>query len=351
MQAVSNKQIVLAALVVAMLATTACVKQPTEPIDNTGTLLAPYTLLVGSTNNSLYKTNDGISFDFIKPGGGSWSQSVMAVDTNIVFVNNSINVGSGMRLPFYAPQTQTGFPVLIKNGTIYKQGYPNMSFYDAANKNAYVCGLFELRESNATGIVGTWNASPFTGTVPATPTSVAKTANGDVFTWTIGGKLYKKTGGLGNFTQVTITTAPPTAAGQFYFLSAVEDKLLLSDYTNTAGIYYSTNGGVTWSILAGIPLGNDVTFGKGMQYTNQYFTALDTIGLYRWDYGNNILVREGLDLPKNIRIYDMVSKRNVYRTGLSKIYYYLATDQGLYKSDNDGNNWTMIKSGEYSALY
>ncbi len=346
MQAIINKLSIIA--VVGTLGLASCSKPVNPPIDNSGSIIAPYVLFSGTNTNTIEKSNNDNVFDYIKHGGGSVTQAIWSADTNLLFINNTVNVGNGMQLPKYFPVVEPSFNALLKNATIEKQGYPNMSYYDAARSAVYVCGLTGIYLSEQNGKIGTWIPAPFTGTVPNAVNSVTKLDNGDVYCTSFGFKLYKRTNGTGNFVEVPISTKPKLAAGQLYFISGHGLRLIATDLTANSGAYYSDDGGVNWAAAPGLPLLKNIGFSKRMEYTGEYYSAADTLGLYKLNANNFDKVTT--DLPNNIIIYDMCCKRNLYRTGVSKYYYFLASNFGLYKSDNNGLNWVKIRDGHYTAL-
>jgi hypothetical protein len=47
----------------------------------------------------------------------------------------------------------------------------------------------------------------------------------------------------------------------------------------------------------------------------------------------------------------VVGKQNIYKNGNVENLIYIATNKGIYVSSNMGQNWTLVVSGNYTAIY
>jgi hypothetical protein len=348
-----KNSIIIAAFVWTSISFFAC-KPKENPLDNSNTIKVPYAMFMGTRHGDVLKTNDAESFNTIRYGAGAFLNCIWVLDTNILFQNNKVNVGNGM-VPLeqidLAFRPEPSFNSLVKNSSITEEGYPNTVCYDPAQKIVYACGLdLFLHQSTKNGAIGTWTNSPF-ATTSSVLRSITRTDNGDVFALDFSDDLYKRSGGVGNFVKVVPAAGKglPSGGGQFYFISHINNRLTASDVEGISGIYYSDDFGVNWNKITGWPAKSRFLMGKQVAYNGDYYTSLDSLGLYKM-VGNSI-VRIDAGLPQYTRIWDIVGKRNVYRTDVAKYYFYIATDKGLYQSRNNMLDWELKYKEDVTALY
>ncbi len=346
MQFMKKSIIYISSIVALMTVFFACQKK-SQPLDNSQTIKVPYVLYGGTNSSAIYKTNNSQVWDKLKSESGAFTHGVYVCDTNLIFINDKVHVGSGMVTNQYAHVQENSFTVFITNNDKKLPGYVNNSVYDPAQKILYVCGIPKLMQSTATGKLGTYTASPF-ATTSGTIRSITVTANGDVWAWDVGNKLYKRTGGINNFAIVNFGTKKPrTANSEAYFISALDNKLIINDANGSISMF-STDGGVNWDTIANSKFGKNVLMGKQVQYNGNYYVSADSIGMFRLN-GNSFIKDDG-GIPQNTRIWDIVGKRNVYRTDISKYYYFLGTSAGTFKSENNAKDWVKINDTVFTAL-
>jgi hypothetical protein len=47
----------------------------------------------------------------------------------------------------------------------------------------------------------------------------------------------------------------------------------------------------------------------------------------------------------------VVGKENIYKNGNVSKFVFVATNRGLYKSSDLGENWTKVVGGNFTAIY
>jgi hypothetical protein len=353
---IMNKSFLAAAALLSIIFSSCSKKE--NPIDNSNTIKVPYVLYFGTDVNNIYKTNDAVSYSTIKYGAGSFTQSIYSLDTNILFFNDKAHVANGMQLQFPVPfRTELGFSPLLLNGNKTILGYINSTCFDAGQKKMYACAIAPvptLYESNKNGAYGSWIVSPFTTTANSIR-SVTATPDGNVYCMSDNLILYKRAGGVGNFTIVPFGASKfSTGNNEVYFLSHHNNQLILSDASGKSGAFYSNDLGVNWFKIANSDKGRFL-MGKDVAYSGEYYTSKDSMGLFK--LVGNALVPDNAGVPTYARIYDIVGKRNVYRTDVSKYYFFLGTNKGLFKSDNGMKDWYKLANNpeivdaEITALY
>lgn len=111
-------------------------------------------------------------------------------------------------------------------------------------------------------------------------------------------------------------------------------------YVAGQGVYKSTNTGATWFFSSnGLPSGSAALSGisrDGSTSPPTFYVSLDKQGIYRsvdsgasWSLWGNTATRTEVAFP-----------RNVSRDSSTPGKYYLATLEGVYKTSDDGLNWT-----------
>jgi ligand-binding sensor domain-containing protein len=117
------------------------------------------------------------------------------------------------------------------------------------------------------------------------------------------------------------------------------------DETGNTQAYWSTNGGNSFAITSGLPAKKRINMAKQLDINGNLYIGTDSAGLYK--FSGNTFQRTGLGLPANARIWDITHKRNTYLTGETKDYLFLATDMGLYMSENNDTDWKLVRNGQF----
>ena len=63
------------------------------------------------------------------------------------------------------------------------------------------------------------------------------------------------------------------------------------------------------------------------------------------------MVESSQGLNSKITVRAIASKDDFYKNNQVIEYVYLATDYGLYRSMDIGNNWILVRRGNYVAAY
>jgi hypothetical protein len=335
------KNLTILALAVTVMGVFGCKKLNT--IDNSGTIKQPYVLYIGGLLGNLQKTNDAENFDTPFYGDGSYTYDVIVADTNIIHVKSNIHVANTNK-PKYAPFTVPNYIVRFTNTLSEK--YVNNTLYDATNKNVYV-----LVTGNKGIAVGTQNGKSFADDPNVAianqlaATSITQLANKNIYIRTLNNKIFVRNGGLLTNTwsevlSVNNDTIPYLKKSSVWILGSVDNRLVAVHKLGQDTAMYSDNGGVNWFPLAGLPDSVTTQCVKTCVLNNKLYVGTDSAGLWRLD--GTTFVKSSNGLPATARIFDIVSKRNVYRTDVSKDYYFLATDKGLFISDFNATQWKQV---------
>lgn len=318
-------------------------------IDNNSTVKVPFVLYTSGEDGLLERTNDGFSFNRLAPSslsGKFATRGLHIADTNIIQICKEL-------------YTSNGKTALRVKDLFVDSNDQNMSLYDAVNKRVYVCGkltsgsndnLIYSEDNGETWLAdGLWDPA---NTAPkGIASSITQTTDGSLFYLNDLNRIFKRQGVLPWVNvplATTIDSLPALVAGlsRKWFLASYDNNLVLLDIRGNYGAYRSLDGGVTWKFLTGLPLA-DVLFAK--QVAGTFFVGTKGAGIWRLN-GSNFDRTDGGMLP-NINIHGITHKTVVYRTDASKSYFFVATNAGLYRSENNAIDWVKLSSFPITEIW
>jgi hypothetical protein len=320
-----------------------------NPINNSNTITLPYVLWAGTEYGNVYKTNDGVSFDRFVNGGSAFMNSIWSIDSNILYITTKASVGKGtVSADKFFGQVIPTFDPVWRNNSIIVNSFQNSAAYNSSIKRMYICGrnIDKLYQNDSNATIVNWKASNFS-TAPGVLKTVVCASDGIDYCMSELRKIFKRTPGATSFVAVTPNTTFYKAGavpGDLFF--STNNARLIANPVKADSILYSDDQGVSWKYFTGMP-SKKILMAKQLP-NGQYFTSLDSAGLYRLE-GTNFVQQSG-GLPYQARIWDIAIKTNVYRSGASSSTFYLATNMGLYKSENDAKDWVKIRDESFTAL-
>ncbi len=326
-------------LLILILFVTACKKY--NNVNNNATIKTPFTLYMGGYSGTIQRTNDGVYFTTDFSVDQSAVRHLEFADSNVVNIKQnayySKNDGEAFNISNAVPRDYINL--------FYQYFLPNGLKYDVSSKILYLCGKSSLLVSTDYGM--TYSNETAWGTGGSIiPSSITELDNGDLFIKRDSVTLYKKTGGTGNWNQVNMLTALPTAA---WFLSHSHDTLISVDFEGRDGVRFSTNGGVNWNSYTGVSNnGKEILFGNNTPETGEFYIGRDSGGLFK--LSGTAFVPTGSGIPTYAKVSYVVSKQKVYRTNEIKKYLFCATNMGLYESQTNGQDWSLVRTGNFSTL-
>lgn len=347
------------AVAVALSATLQSCKRE-NGIDNNNVLQVPYSLYAADAQGGILKTNDGEVFTSTLPGDGRPVRALATSKTNVLLVKDSLFFVSKDNGYSFLPFTIDKYRVLPgiywqqffllntkKDNRIYLPTYlsrygTNIVFSDDNGSERY----FQTDTL--------WNKSG--SDTAAGFTSFTETDNGYVYGYSTSGsrlnparRLYVKKAKDSLWQAVTTNLFPNPAIGwgDSFYLSHIGNTVIAADYGSRQGVLYSVDEGVTFKKYTGVP--NDIIIYDTKAAYDKVMLATSK-GIYLYSDNNTFsLSNSGLD-AKTVA-YSIATKDNVYKNGVTKNFVFIATNTGLYRSEDKGRTWVKAKPGDYRLVY
>jgi hypothetical protein len=147
-----------------------------------------------------------------------------------------------------------------------------------------------------------------------------------------------------------VSAATGLPAGTEWYLSHSNNTLLAADYTGAQGVYYSDDGGVTWKAYSGLPTSQE-ELSCASPLDQVVLAGTDSMGIYRLDPTTGSFVASNNGLKPFTSVYGITGKQDTYKNGVIKRYVYITTNFGLFRSEDMGRNWVLMKTGDMRAIW
>lgn len=322
-------QTVLLSAVIAGFAGSGCNRYGPDGI-NEQVVRTPYSLYCGDRQGSLYNTNDGRAFKLIFPIDGFPSRSLLTSGANILMVKRNLSLSADNGRNFNG---NASLDVVIRTG------WP--SFMINGYNKTFIATETGIKESTDNGL--TWLASE--GGLFGKYHSFARLAKGNIFAVDSAGSILRKDGGPNAWTAVAINAPFPPGV---YHLANFKDALVAGDASGANGVWFSNNDGVDWAQYGGLPTNQEIRslhspFGQGM------LAGLDSTGIYR--LVGSTFEPSNSGLTPFTSVYAITSKQDIYKNEIIRQYVYIATSTGLYRSEDLGQNWALMRGGDFRSVY
>lgn len=327
------------------IASQSCKKE--NGIDNNNVVLRPYVLYASDKSGNILKTNDGDNFKTVFPGSGTAIRAIVTSKANLLIVKDSTvflstNNGSSfnaIRYQLVKVPSYIIWPYFILD-------VPQLNRIYLTNDRL---GTGKVAQSPENGTYFLIDSSWSAGDTPYVFNSYTYTDNDILFAYSPGGskfggnKLFKKTGKDKAWEGVSSDLPSPVD----FYLSHSGNTLIATDYTGAKGAWYSTNQGVNFKQYNGLP----VTQTLYCTYSafEKILVGTEEMGVYIYD-NTSKFVASNSGLPPKTTVYSIVAKENIYKNDVTKKFFYIATDKGLFKSEDLGKSWVKIKDGVYTLV-
>lgn len=325
----------LAFVGIAAAAFTSCKKE--NGIDNDTVIKKPYGLYVADSEGSLLNTNDGNLFRAIFPPDGYPPRAIAVSGNNLIWVKSNVHVSTDNGKNFN-PEYFFANPLGLWQPVIYN--VPSHGRIYLASIEPGSLGVSFSDDNGETWFIDYgWDDGVAAGGI----SSFAQLKNGQLFARSAD-SLYQRDGKDDKWTHVKPVNQP---AGMG-FLSHYNNSLMFVDYTGANGVQGSGDGGVNWTSYSGLP--QRPLLSAASPFDQTFLVGTDSMGIYRLDQnGQFVPTNNGLEM--NTSVYAITAKDDIYKNNTTKRYVYIATDKGVYRSEDLGQNWYRVKEGDYRAIY
>ncbi len=338
----------LAIIVSLVIAVQGCKKK--SDVNNNVVIETPYGLYFSDTAGALFNTNDGTT---IKPvvffADGATSRAITISGNNLIWVKTNAHVSTNDGVNFNPTYLYIN-PFSIGQSTILSSTDENRVYLSSTQ---YKGGVVY---SDKNGVPGSWQADTFSLklTNPSTfITTFTEMVNNTVVAYDgLNHRIFYRGGKNTEFVEHTNTTSGTTGklpATGIFNLTHLNNTLVAIDPTGGNGAWYSNDTGYTWAQYSGLPI--RPLHCASAPFNQVLLVGTDSFGIYMLNPSTNTFTSANAGLSINPVVNGIVGKEQVYKTGGTIQYIYIATNKGLYRSQDMGNNWIMVQPGNYVDIY
>jgi hypothetical protein len=305
-------------------------------IDNETVIKKPYGLYVGDHLGALLSTNDGDTFKTVFPKDGYPIRAITTINKNAIFIKANVHLsqdnGQNFNPTYFFANPIPVWQQMIL--TVPSHGRVYLSSIDFTTKGVVY--------SDDTG--RTWHNDDQwdPGIAAGGITSFTQLKNGMLYAHALNSdSLYKRDNRDDKWTHVN--PIPNIPGGGMLYISHFNDEIV---GTGVNGVYHSTDG-INWSQYNGLP----ATFYRctSAPFEQALLVGTDSMGIYRLDGNTFVAANNGLETKTTV--FAITAKENVYKNETSKKYVYIATDKGVYRSEDMGHNWIRVLPGRFVSAY
>jgi hypothetical protein len=333
-----NQLYKLAFAFLALTATQSCKKS--NGIDNNTVIKKPYGLYIGANNGELLNTSDGLNYKTVFGVDRYAYRAIVTSGNNVMFVKANLHLSENNGQNF---------------NPVYKSFINPFAFWQSLILNSESHGRIYLSSIDPAtrGVVysednglkwkpdGKWDAGALGGGI----SSFAQLKNGALFAFSDNNdSLYLRDNKDDDWSHYPQTKQQPSGTS---YLSSFNNTLLLTDLSGAQGVQYSNDSGKTWTKYTGLPLA--ALHATGAPFGSVLLVGTDSMGIYRLE--NGVFKASNNGLETHTTVYSIAGKEDIYKNGFQKRYIYIATDKGLYRSEDLGFSWALVLEGDYGAVY
>jgi len=334
-------------LALCLIAMASCRKQ--NGIDNDSVIKKPYGLYLTDNNGALFNTNDGILYKTVFPTDGFSQRALTTSGLNIIWVKENVHLSEDNGKNFNPTYKKAyDVPLVAPVPPVPYRPWQPMILDVADQNRVYLAstegkGIVISEDNGKTWMVDTsWDV----GVAGKNITSFAELKDGTLFAHNLSkDSLYKRDNKTDRWTRIAPTTALP-GAGQFY-ISHFNNTLVATDLTGGKGAYYSNDNGVTWTAYTGLPA--RILYATAAPFEQTLLVGTDSNGIYRLQGTTFVPANNGLE--DYTTVYSIIGKDDIYKNDATKRYIYIATNKGLYRSEDAGQNWILLQPGHFVGVY
>jgi hypothetical protein len=328
---------------VALTVLQGCKKESALGIDNDKVIKTPYSLYAANKDGWLIHTNDGEHYTNIFPPDGYAPGQIATSGNNLLLLKKNLhlseNNGKNFNPVFYSARQ---FP------------WQNMIYDCRAHNRLYISSTTGRGVSFSSDHGLTWvDDEAWEEGLPAgfEVSSFSSLGNGVLFCYSNqNNTLFRKDNEEANWKPVTMQGLLPVT-GAAYYLTSNNNMLFLTDYNGHGGVWYSDNEGMTFNRIAqgAMPRNYRLHCTAAPDGGNGVLVGTDTSGVYRAENGQFVSSTVGLE--RNTNVYSITVKKNIYKNDAIRTYVFIATNKGIYRSEDNGLSWDKMTFGSWDGHF
>ena len=311
-------------------------------IDNNTVIKKPYGLFIGAKEGAFLNTNDGVNFTTLFSTDDFPYRAIITSGDNILFVKANVHLSEdngNIFNPSYKSFTprldSVDWQSMILN--VEDHGRIYLSSIDPATKGI----VYSEDNGKKWKPDNEWDDNAMGGRI----SSFAQLRNGALFAYSDDkDSLYRRDNKDDKWSQAQPNVKQPTGLS---FLTRFNNTLILTDRLGVEAVQYSSDSGKTWKKYPGLPV--RPLYGTNAPFDKVLLVGVDSMGVYRLE--NDKFVASNNGLESYTTVYAIAGKDDIYKNGLEKRYIYIATNKGLYRSEDLGFSWALVLEGDFRALH
>lgn len=320
--------------------------------DNINVITKPYSLHFADSMGTVYSTYDGERFDVLTATQGVPVEGLATTDKYILMkmMNGTIMFkDDGGQGSFNNFNPSYSFINPAAFGSTYVINLPNYNDSGAVKRDRiYIAsnapGSKGIAYNDSNGTASEWFLvnEPGLGT---SVTSFAALENKAVVAFDdVSRAIWVKPDLATAWTSKTAAGLPGAGTGRMYIISQKNDihAVMVDGDASNNGIYRSTDQGNSFAKLPDNPITPDITcaaapFGKVL------IACTRDNGVWRLS-GQGAWERASIGLKNDIHVFGITFKSNKFKGGQQGEYVFIATSDGIYRSDDLGQTWIRLNA-------
>ncbi|MGN6568570.1 MAG: hypothetical protein ACTHJ0_11485 [Flavipsychrobacter sp.] len=318
---------------------------------NTDTVIvAPYSLYFSDSAGSLINTNDGNVFKpSVFPSDGYPSRAICVAGENLMWVKGNAHISTNNGVNFNPTYTYVNPLAFNQSLILYAKDEDRVYMASAEQRG--------IEYSDQKGAIKSWQSdTAFNKAIAAgsfLATSFAQLKDNTVIVYDyITNRIFTK----GNKTAAWVESKPLPAPAKFlpsghkFSLGHYNNTLVAIDSMGKGGAWYSNDKGASWNQYTGLPTTRPLLC-VASPFDGVLLVGTDSLGIYALQGSSTSFAYSGSGLGINSSVRGIAFKENVYENGVAKQYVYIATSQGIYRSQDLGQNWVQVIAGNYYSIW